>query len=194
MPKKNALDGEGADVEPKREGGGPLCEADEPRSGGSGTRPDGGGTRRDGNEPRSEASGRGESHVRGDGLLEGIDAFSYEEARSRLVEIVVRLEQGSIPLEESLRLWEIGEQLARHCQDWLDGARERLAAARGGTEAEGPGGESGADQGESTAGQGESTAGQGESTAGQGESGGGQSARRASDVEGAERGSGREKK
>ena len=180
MPKKNALNGEGADVEPKREGGGPLCEADEPRSGGSGTRSDG-------NEPRSEASGRGESHGRGDGPLEGIDAFSYEEARSRLVEIVVRLEQGSIPLEESLRLWEIGEQLARHCQDWLDGARERLAAARGGGEAEGPEGESGA-------GQGESGAVQGESTAGQGESGGGRSARRASDVEGAERGSDREKK
>ena len=173
MSKKNALNGEGADVEPKREGDGPQCEGGGPRSGGSGTR-------RDGNEPRSEASGRGKSHVRGDGLLEGIDAFSYEEARSRLVEIVVRLEQGSIPLEESLRLWEIGEQLARHCQDWLDGARERLAAARGGGEAEGPGGESGA--------------GQGESTAGQGESGGGRSARRASDVEGAERGSGREKK
>ena len=173
MPKKNALNGEGADVEPKREGGGPQSKESDSRSGGSGT--------------RREASGRGESHVRGDGLLEGIDAFSYEEARSRLVEIVVRLEQGSIPLEESLRLWEIGEQLARHCQDWLDGARERLAAARGGAEAEGPGGESGADQGESGAGQ-------GESTAGQGESGGGQSARRASDVEGAERGSGREKK
>ena len=173
MPKKNALNGEGADVEPKREGGGPQSKESDSRSGGSGTRSDE-------NEPRSEASGRGESHVRGDGLLEGIDAFTYEEARSRLVEIVVRLEQGSIPLEESLRLWEIGEQLARHCQDWLDGARERLAAARGGGEAEGPEGESGA--------------GQGESTAGQGESGGGQSARRASDVEGAERGSGREKK
>lgn len=173
MPKKNALNGEGADVEPKREGGGPQSKESDSRSGGSGTRPDG-------NEPWSEASSRGESHIRGDGLLEGIDAFSYEEARSRLVEIVVRLEQGSIPLEESLRLWEIGEQLARHCQDWLDGARERLAAARGGAEAEGPGGESGADQGESMA--------------GQGESGGGQSARRASDVEGAERGSGREKK
>lgn len=180
MPKKNALNGEGADVEPKREGGGPQSKESDSRSGGSGTRSDE-------NEPRSEASGRGESHVRGDGLLEGIDAFTYEEARSRLVEIVVRLEQGSIPLEESLRLWEIGEQLARHCQDWLDGARERLAAARGGAEAEGPGGESGA-------GQGESSAVQGESTAGQGESGGGRSARRASDVEGAERGSDREKK
>lgn len=180
MPKKNALNGEGADVEPKREGGGPQSKESDSRSGGSGTRSEVDEPQCEENEPRSEASGRSESHVRGDGLLEGIDAFSYEEARSRLVEIVVRLEQGSIPLEESLRLWEIGEQLARHCQDWLDGARERLAAARGGAEAEGPGGESGA--------------GQGESTAGQGESGGGQSARRASDVEGAERGSGREKK
>lgn len=180
MPKKNALNGEGADVESKREGGGPQSKESDSRSGGSGTRSEVDEPQCEENEPRSEASGRSESHVRGDGLLEGIDAFSYEEARSRLVEIVVRLEQGSIPLEESLRLWEIGEQLARHCQDWLDGARERLAAARGGAEAEGPGGESGADQGESTA--------------GQGESGGGQSARRASDVEGAERGSGREKK
>lgn len=180
MPKKNALNGEGADVEPKREGGGPQSKESDSRSGESGTRREVDEPQCEENEPRSEASGRGESHIRGDGLLEGIDAFSYEEARSRLVEIVVRLEQGSIPLEESLRLWEIGEQLARHCQDWLDGARERLAAARGGAEAEGPGGESGADQGESTA--------------GQGESGGGQSARRASDVEGAERGSDREKK
>lgn len=186
MPKKNALNGEGADVEPKREGGGPQSKESDSRSGESGTRREVDEPQCEENEPRSEASGRGESHVRGDGPLEGIDAFTYEEARSRLVEIVVRLEQGSIPLEESLRLWEIGEQLARHCQDWLDGARERLAAARGG-EAEGPGGESGADQGESGADQ-------GESTAGQGESGGGRSARRASDVEGAEHGSDREKK
>lgn len=180
MPKKNALNGEGADVEPKREGGGPQSKESDSRSGGSGTRREVDEPQCEENEPGSEASGRGESHIRGDGPLEGIDAFTYEEARSRLVEIVVRLEQGSIPLEESLRLWEIGEQLARHCQDWLDGARERLAAARGGAEAEGPGGESGADQGESTA--------------GQGKSGGRRSARRASDVEGAERGSGREKK
>ncbi len=56
--------------------------------------------------------------------------LSYEEARSRLVEIVTRLEQGSISLEESLALWEQGEALARHCQSWLDGARKRLRAAQ----------------------------------------------------------------
>lgn len=60
----------------------------------------------------------------------GISELSYEEARSRLVEIVTRLEQGSISLEESLVLWEQGEALARHCQAWLDGARKRLQAAQ----------------------------------------------------------------
>ncbi len=59
-----------------------------------------------------------------------IGELSYEEARSRLVEIVTRLEQGSISLEESLALWEQGEALARHCQSWLDGARKRLQTAQ----------------------------------------------------------------
>ncbi len=51
---------------------------------------------------------------------------SYEEAREELVEVVRRLESGGTNLEESLALWERGEQLARVCQDWLDGARKRL--------------------------------------------------------------------
>lgn len=59
-----------------------------------------------------------------------ISELSYEEARSALVEIVARLEQGSIPLEDSLALWERGEALARHCQSWLDGARKRLQQAQ----------------------------------------------------------------
>ena len=54
---------------------------------------------------------------------------SYEEAREELVEVVRRLESGGTDLEESLALWERGEQLAAVCQRWLDGARERLDAA-----------------------------------------------------------------
>ena len=53
---------------------------------------------------------------------------SYEEARAELVEVVQRLEAGGTSLEESLALWERGEKLATICQDWLDGARERLDA------------------------------------------------------------------
>jgi exodeoxyribonuclease VII small subunit len=53
----------------------------------------------------------------------------YEEARAELIEVVRALEAGGTTLEESLALWERGEQLATICQEWLDGARRRLDAA-----------------------------------------------------------------
>jgi exodeoxyribonuclease VII small subunit len=56
--------------------------------------------------------------------------LSYEEARDELAEVVRRLETGGTTLEESLTLWERGEQLATTCQQWLDGARARLDAVR----------------------------------------------------------------
>ena len=46
-----------------------------------------------------------------------------------LVDVVRRLEAGGTGLEESLALWERGEALADRCQQWLDGARERLEDA-----------------------------------------------------------------
>ena len=54
---------------------------------------------------------------------------SYEAARDELAEVVRRLEAGGTTLEESLALWERGEELARTCQEWLDGAKARLDAA-----------------------------------------------------------------
>jgi exodeoxyribonuclease VII small subunit len=54
---------------------------------------------------------------------------SYEQAREELVEVVRKLEAGGTTLEESLTLWERGEELAAICQQWLDGARKRLDAA-----------------------------------------------------------------
>ncbi|GEK21245.1 exodeoxyribonuclease VII small subunit [Cellulomonas xylanilytica] len=59
-----------------------------------------------------------------------VAALGYEEARDELVAVVARLEAGAATLEESLALWERGEALATRCQEWLDGARERLAAVR----------------------------------------------------------------
>ncbi|MCU1674106.1 MAG: xseB [Frankiales bacterium] len=53
---------------------------------------------------------------------------SYETARDELADVVRRLEAGGTTLEESLALWERGEELARTCQDWLDGAKARLDA------------------------------------------------------------------
>ncbi|MCT1436410.1 exodeoxyribonuclease VII small subunit [Brachybacterium paraconglomeratum] len=58
-----------------------------------------------------------------------IAELSYEAARDQLVEVVRRLESGQGGLEDSIALWERGEMLARRCQQWLDGARERLEDA-----------------------------------------------------------------
>jgi exodeoxyribonuclease VII small subunit len=54
---------------------------------------------------------------------------SYEQARDELAELVKRLESGGLTLEQSLELWERGERLASICEEWLEGARARLAAA-----------------------------------------------------------------
>jgi len=56
--------------------------------------------------------------------------LSYEEARDELAEIVESLEDGSATLEESLKLWERGEELSKICQEWLDGAKKKLDAAK----------------------------------------------------------------
>ena len=57
-------------------------------------------------------------------------AQNYEQAKAELEDVVRRLEAGGVPLEDSLALWERGEALAKQCQDWLDGARRRLAAVQ----------------------------------------------------------------
>ena len=56
-----------------------------------------------------------------------MSTLSYEEARAELASVVERLESGGSTLEESLALWERGEELAAVCQKWLDAARARLA-------------------------------------------------------------------
>ncbi|WP_263166157.1 exodeoxyribonuclease VII small subunit [Streptomyces sp. SCSIO ZS0520] len=64
------------------------------------------------------------------------EALGYEQARDELVDVVRRLEAGGSSLEESLALWERGEELARVCRRWLDGARARLDAALAAEDAE----------------------------------------------------------
>jgi len=51
---------------------------------------------------------------------------NFEQARAELVAIVRELETGSQTLEESLALWQRGEELATICQRWLEGATRRL--------------------------------------------------------------------
>ena len=55
---------------------------------------------------------------------------TYEQARTRLEEIVTRLESGGAPLAESMKLWEEGEKLAAYCQQFLDSAKEKNEASK----------------------------------------------------------------
>lgn len=70
----------------------------------------------------------------GNGDNADIAAMSYEQAREELVAVVNQLEAGNTSLEQSLALWERGEALAARCEAWLEGARQRLDAARAGAE------------------------------------------------------------
>ncbi len=56
--------------------------------------------------------------------------LSYEEARDELQKVVASLESGGLGLEDSIKLWERGEELASICQEWLDGARAKLESAK----------------------------------------------------------------
>jgi exodeoxyribonuclease VII small subunit len=55
--------------------------------------------------------------------------LDYEQARDELTAVVAKLEAGGLSLEESLALWERGEQLAKLCDRHLAGARQRVEAA-----------------------------------------------------------------
>ena len=54
---------------------------------------------------------------------------TFEQAREELAEIVAKLEAGGLTLEESLALWNRGEEVARVCTEWLEKAEAVLDAA-----------------------------------------------------------------
>ena len=56
--------------------------------------------------------------------------LTYEQAREELVEVVKKLESGGESLADSMALWQRGEELAKLCQGFLDGAREQVEKAR----------------------------------------------------------------
>jgi exodeoxyribonuclease VII small subunit len=52
--------------------------------------------------------------------------LKFEDCLTRLEQIVGALEAGNLPLEESLRVFEEGIALARHCSRYLDDAERRI--------------------------------------------------------------------
>ena len=51
---------------------------------------------------------------------------AFEDLERELEQIVTRLEQGKVPLDEAIALWERGEELYRQCVARLDGAQGKV--------------------------------------------------------------------
>jgi exodeoxyribonuclease VII small subunit len=54
--------------------------------------------------------------------------MSFEEALRALQQVVRQLEDGEVPLDQSITLYERGEKLRAHCQARLDAAQARIEA------------------------------------------------------------------
>ncbi|MBW2498584.1 MAG: exodeoxyribonuclease VII small subunit [Deltaproteobacteria bacterium] len=72
-------------------------------------------TRGDSGEGADEPSGEGAS-----------GSLSFEGALEELEGTVARLEQGEMPLEDALELFEKGVRLSRHCTATLEAAERRI--------------------------------------------------------------------
>ncbi len=55
-----------------------------------------------------------------------IESLTFEQAFAELEESVRTLEQGDLPLDESLTLFERGQQLAAYCGKLLDNAELKI--------------------------------------------------------------------
>ena len=59
-----------------------------------------------------------------------IAKMSYEEALGELEDIVRKLENGDVPLEESITIYERGDKLRAHCNKLLTSAEKKVEKIR----------------------------------------------------------------
>ena len=59
-----------------------------------------------------------------------IEKMSFEEALDQLETIVESLEQGNVPLDQSIAHYERGEALRNHCRKLLSAAEDRVEKIR----------------------------------------------------------------
>jgi exodeoxyribonuclease VII small subunit len=55
-----------------------------------------------------------------------LETLSFEDTYKRLEDIIQKLEEGTLSLDESVNLYEEGMQLARHCGQKLDAAEIKI--------------------------------------------------------------------
>jgi exodeoxyribonuclease VII small subunit len=59
-------------------------------------------------------------------MTDEITSLSFEKALAALEDIVARLEAGKVDLEESIKIYERGEALRKHCESKLKEAEARI--------------------------------------------------------------------
>jgi len=59
--------------------------------------------------------------------MSNVAKMSFEEAMTELETLVGQLESGNVPLEESIKLYERGDALKKHCEQKLAEAEEKVA-------------------------------------------------------------------
>jgi exodeoxyribonuclease VII small subunit len=61
-----------------------------------------------------------------------VDPLSFEKALEELETLVARMEDGKLPLEESLAAYQRGAELIKYCEGRLAAAQARIAILDGG--------------------------------------------------------------
>lgn len=62
------------------------------------------------------------------------EALDYEAALAELDQVLARLEDGQVPLEEAISLYERGVRLVRRCSGLLDGVERRVTELTAGSD------------------------------------------------------------
>ena len=83
-----------------------------------------------GNQAGTEANPVTQSSTLSNEEREKIAHMPYEQARDELIKAVQALEAGGLDLDQSMRLWEIGEALAARAQSLLNDVRAKLDQAQ----------------------------------------------------------------
>ena len=61
-----------------------------------------------------------------------LDGLTFEKALEELEALVTRMEDGKLPLEESLTAYQRGAELIKYCESRLSDAQARIAILDGG--------------------------------------------------------------
>ncbi len=65
---------------------------------------------------------------------DNVSSLTFEQALEKLEAIVAKLERGDVALEDSIRIYEEGEALKKHCAKLLTSAEDKVEKIRVGAD------------------------------------------------------------